>query len=69
MAYIIEDAFRRYVKRPVTVSVVGEEYVSGILMQIGDSWILLYDAQKKREFVVNTNKIIYMMCNAEPENN
>ena len=65
MAYLIQDAFRRYLNKWVSAAVMGDEFVSGELVQLGDGWIMLADRAKKREYVINTNKIVYLLCTYE----
>lgn len=59
----IEDAFQRYLQKECTVYLVGDEYVEGVLSEIGDSWILVTD--EEREFIISTANIIYLLCENE----
>ena len=59
----IEDAFQRYLQKECTVYLVGDEYVEGVLSEIGDGWILVTD--EEREFIISTANIIYLLCENE----
>lgn len=63
MAYKIEDAFQRYIKRECTVYVVGDEYIEGVLREVGDGCILLTDDDK--EYVICTANIVYILVENE----
>lgn len=59
----IEDAFQRYLQKECTVYLVGDEYIEGVLSEIGDGWILVTD--EEREFIISTANIIYLLCENE----
>lgn len=63
MAYKIEDAFRRYLQKECTVYVVGDEYIEGVLSEIGDGWILIAD--EDREAIISASNIIYLLSENE----
>lgn len=60
----IEDAFRRYLQKECMVSVVGDEYIEGILSEIGDGWILVINDDDS-EFIISIANIIYLSAENE----
>lgn len=65
MSYKIEDAFQRYIKKECTVYVIGDEYIEGVLREVGDGWVLVADEDSEEEYVISTANIVYISVENE----